>query len=82
MKRWDLDLLAARLAHHFVIDANQMIAQLGELRPVALISTRRQTVLLDAPDPADRVLVGATAPVARVARGSVFVAFGEEGAFV
>ena len=82
VQRGDLDLLAARLADHLIVYADEMVSQLGELRPVALVGAGRQPILFDAPHPADRVLVGAPAPRARHAQRTGFVAIGEEGAFV
>jgi hypothetical protein len=58
VQRGDLEPLAAGLAHDFVVDANEMVPQLRELGSVALIRARREPILLDAPNPADRVLVG------------------------
>jgi hypothetical protein len=72
VQRGDLELLAARPAHHLVVDADQVIAQLRELRAIAFVGARRQAILLHASDPSHGVLVGAMAARARVSRRPVF----------
>jgi hypothetical protein len=82
VQRRDLDLLAARLAHDLVVDADEMVAQLGELGPVALVGARWQPVLLDPAHPADAVLVGPPAARAGHLGRTGLGAVGEESAFV
>jgi len=82
VERWNLEFLAARLAHDFVVHANQMVAQLRKLRAVSLISTGRQPILFDAPHPPDGVLVCAVTSRTRIPRGALFRFVGEEGPFV
>jgi len=80
--RRNLEALAARLTGQFVVDADQVVAQLGELGAVVLVGIARQPVLLGAPDPAHLVVVGAPAARAPVAAIALLGPFVEEGAFV
>jgi hypothetical protein len=82
VQRRDFDLLSARLANDFVVDTNQMIAKLGEFGAIAFIGARRQPIFLDAPHPADVVVVGAAAPGAGVTRRPRFRFVDEERAFI
>jgi hypothetical protein len=82
MQRGDFDLLAARLAHDLVVDANQMIAKFGELGAIPFIGPRWQPILLDASHPSHVVVVGATASGARVTRRPRFRFVEEERAFI
>jgi hypothetical protein len=82
VQRWDLDLLAARLAHDLIVHTDQVVAELGELGAVALVGARRQPILLHAPHPAHAVLIGAPAAVAGDLGRSGFRSIGKEGAFV
>jgi hypothetical protein len=82
MQRRDFEFLSARLADDFVVDANQMIAKLGEFGAIAFIGARRQPIFLDAPHPAHVVVVGAAAPGAGVTRRPRFRFVEEEGALV
>jgi hypothetical protein len=82
VQRRDLEPLPARLADQLVVHANQVIAELGELRAIAFVGARRQPVLLDAPYPPYVVFVGTLTPRAGVARWPRFVFVGEECAFV
>jgi hypothetical protein len=82
MQRRDFELLSARLAHDLVVDANQMIAKLGELGAVSLVGAGRKTVLLDAANPPHVVIVGAAAARAGIPRRSRFRFVEEESAFV
>jgi hypothetical protein len=80
--RRNLEALAARLTGEFVVDADEVIAQLGELRPVALVGVGRQAVFLRAAHPAELVVARAPAARAGVAAGALFGSLGEERAFV
>ncbi|MGQ0734711.1 MAG: hypothetical protein ACT4QD_13780 [Acidobacteriota bacterium] len=82
VQRRDLELLPAGLAHHLVVDANQMIAHFPEFRAVAFVGAGRQAVFLDSAHPSNVVVVGAATAGARVARGTILGAVVEEGAFV
>ena len=53
--RGDLEFLATRLARHLVVEAEEVIAQLGELGPVRFVGARRRPVLLRAANPSDGV---------------------------
>ena len=72
MHRRDLELLAARLADDLVVDTDQVIAQLGELRAIAFVGSWRQPILLDAAHPAHGVFVGAAAARAGTAARTRF----------
>jgi hypothetical protein len=80
--RRNLEALAARLTGELVVDANQVVAQLGELGAVALVGIAGRPVLLGAPDPTQLVIVGAPAARTGVAARALFRTFVEEGAFV
>jgi hypothetical protein len=82
VQRRDLELFPARLADQLVVHADQVIAKLGKLRPIAFIGARRQAVLLDAPHPPHVVFIGTLTPWAGEARRASFVFVGEECAFV
>jgi hypothetical protein len=80
--RRNFEPLAAGLADDLIVDANEMIPQLGKLRPIALIRARRQPILLGSPDPPYRVLVRSPAPWTAEALFASFRLVEEEGAFV
>ena len=80
--RRDLEFLAAGLARDLVVEAEQVVAQLGELGPVALVGPGRQPLLLRAPHPADAVFAGPPALGALIPSGPGFRFFGEKRAFV
>jgi hypothetical protein len=80
--RRNLEALAARLTGEFVVDANQMVAQLEELGAIGLVGIGRHPVLPRAAHPAHLVVVRALAPGARIAPVPLFGPFVEEGAFV
>src|SRR4051794_20342572 len=61
MLRRNLELLPAGLAGDFVGGAQQVVAELCELRAIAFVRATGRSVLLDPPDPTDAVLVGAPA---------------------
>lgn len=82
MQRRDFEFLSARLADDFVVDANQMIAKLGEFGAIAFVGARRQPIFLDAPHPPHVVVVGPTAARAGIPRRSRFRFVEEESAFV
>ena len=82
MLRGDVELLAARLTRHCVVDANHVVAQLGIERAVALVGALRQPILARADDPAHLVLVGALAARARQLVRARLVPVVEEVAFV
>jgi hypothetical protein len=82
MHRRDLEAFRARLAHHLIVYADQVVAQLREFRPVALVGALRDAILLDTPHPANRVFVGPAAPRTTESLRAVLGAVGEEGAFV
>src|SRR4051794_27951644 len=56
--RGNLELLAAARARDLVVEAQQVVSQLGELGAVALVGAGREPGLLRSPDPADAVLAG------------------------
>src|SRR5262249_27259192 len=70
--RRDLELLAARLAGDLVVEAKQVVAQLGELGAVDFIGAGRQPILLGASHPANAVVVGPVALGTLIAAGSRF----------
>jgi hypothetical protein len=78
----NLEPFTARLADDLVVYANQMVAQLGELRAITFVGARRQAILLRAPHPAHGVFIGATTPRAAQSLGAIFISIGEECAFV
>jgi len=80
--RRNLEALATRLTGEFVVDANQVIAQLLELGAVLLVGVAWHPVLLGTPHPAHLVVVGALAAGARVAAVALLGPFVEERAFV
>jgi hypothetical protein len=80
--RRNLEAFAAGLAGHFVVDTNQVVAQLGKLGAIAFIGARRQTVLLRPAYPTHGVFVRSPAAWAAQSFVAVFVAVGKEGAFV
>jgi hypothetical protein len=80
--RRDLKSLAAGLAHHLVVDTNEMVAQLRELCPIAFIGAWRQPILLRPPYPPHRILIRASAPRATQSLVAIFVLVEEEGALV
>jgi hypothetical protein len=80
--RGDLESLAAGLALDLIVDANEVVAQLGELRPIALVGARGQAVLLRPPHPTHGILVGPSTPWAAQSLAAVFGSVGEERAFV
>lgn len=82
MQRRYFELLSARLANDFVVDANQMIAKLGELGAVPFIGARGQPIFLDAPHPAHVVVVGAAASGAGVTRRPRFRFVEKERSFI
>jgi hypothetical protein len=53
MHRRDLEPLPAGLADDFIVHTDQVVAELRELRPIALVRAGRQLVFLLPPDPAD-----------------------------
>jgi hypothetical protein len=82
MKRGDLELLPAGLADQLVVEPEEVIAELGELRAVALVGAGRQAILLGTTNPAHAVLIRAPAARAGVAGRSRLGLVGEEGALV
>jgi hypothetical protein len=80
--RRNLEALAARLTGQFVVDADQVIAQLLELGAVLFVGVAGHPVFLGSPHPAHLVVVGALAPRARVAAVALLGPFVEERAFV
>jgi hypothetical protein len=80
--RRNLEPLAARLADHFVVHANEVVAQFGELGAIALIGPRWEPILLRPANPAYGVLVGPPATRATQPLCSIFVLVEEEGALV
>jgi hypothetical protein len=82
MHRRNLEPLAARLAGELVVDADQVIAQLGELGAVALVGVAGQPVFLRPAHPLHLVVIRAAAPRTREAAVSLLGPFVEEGAFV
>jgi hypothetical protein len=82
MLRWDFDLLPAALAGHLVVDTEQVVAELGELGAILIVSAWRKPVALDPADPTDAVFVRTSAPRALVSPRPGFRFLAEEGAFV
>jgi len=80
--RRNLEALAARLTGEFVVDADEVVAKLRELRLVGGVGVGRWPVLPGAPYPAQLVVVHAAAARARVAAAALFGTLGEEGALV
>src|SRR5262249_37175541 len=80
--RRDVELLAAGLAGHRVVDADHVVAELGVERAVAFVGAARQTILPRADDPAHLIVVGALAARARQLVGARLVPVVEEVAFV
>jgi hypothetical protein len=80
--RRNLEALAAGLTNDFVVNANEMVAELGELRAIALVRAGRQAVLLRASDPPDRILIGSAAARTTQPLAAVLVSVDEEGAFI
>jgi len=80
--RRNLEPLAARLTGEFVVDADEVVAQLGELRLVVGVGVGRRPVLLGAPHPPQLVVVHPAAARAGVAAAALFGTLGEEGALV
>ena len=74
--RRHLELLAARLAGHLVVEAQQVIAQLVELG--AVLALRLAILALGAPHPAEAVLVDPLASRTRILRRPVFRLLDEE----
>jgi hypothetical protein len=72
----DLELLAARLAGHLIVDAQQVIAQLLELG--AVLALWLPVLALRTPHPAQAVLVDPLAPRARELRRPVLRLLNEE----
>jgi hypothetical protein len=82
MHRRDFEALPARLAHHLVVDSNQVVAQLRELGAISLVGARRQLVLLLTPDPSHGVFIGTAAARTRQPFVSLFVFVEKERALV
>jgi hypothetical protein len=82
VQRGDLHPFSAALARDLVVYADEVVAQLGELRSIAIVRPRRQPVLLDPPHPPNRVLVCTPAPRAGDPRRSRFRTVSEERALV
>ena len=82
MERRDFEFLPARLAHHVIVQAQQVIAQLVELGSIVGVAALRWTILLGPADVADAVLIRALAPRAGVLRRTVLGALAEEGFLV
>jgi hypothetical protein len=78
----DLELLPARFAHHLVVDPDQVVAKLGELRAVTLVGARRQPILLRPPDPTDGIVVRTPATGTREPFVTVFASIKEERTLV
>src|SRR4030095_6934317 len=70
--RRDLEFLPARLAGDLVIEAEQVIPQLGELGPVRIVGSGWELVLLRAPYPADAIFSGPSALGTLIPPGSDF----------
>jgi hypothetical protein len=70
LMRRHLELFAARLARHFVVETKQVIAQFLELG--AIFSLRLSILSLGAPHPAKAVFVDALTPRTRKLRRAVF----------
>ena len=80
--RRDLESLAAGRTRDLVVDAKQVVAQLGELGPVDLVGTGRRLVPLRVSRPSDAVFTGPSTPGALIPPRSSLQLFGEQGAFV
>src|SRR5205807_3588098 len=80
--RRNLELLPAGPADDFVVEPQDVVAELGELGVVGVVRAGRQTISLGPPDPADAVVVGAAALRTCEAAGPGFGLFGEECALV
>ena len=76
--RRDLELALAPLAHHHVVEADHVIAELAEHRAVPLIRAGRQPLLLGSKRPADLILVPVTALAAGERRRLALRFFVEE----
>src|SRR5438552_1923476 len=82
MLRRDVELFPAGLARYRIVDADHVIAELGEQRPVALVGASRDGFLARAHDPAHLVLVDAFTPRTGQLVGARLVFIVEEVAFV
>jgi hypothetical protein len=82
MHRRNLESLAARLAHDLVVHPDQVVAELCELRPIALVGAGRQAIFFRPPYPAHRIFIRASATRATEPLVAIFVFIEEEGAFV
>src|SRR6266542_1588376 len=80
--RRDFKFLSARLADHLVVDAQQVVTQLRELRAIFIRRAGGQPVLLRSAHPADGVVTGPPALGARVSSLPRLGLFVEECAFV
>lgn len=80
----DLEAVAAARiqAHQHVVDPDQMIARLGELRSRHIINVSRERLLLGAPDPPDGILIRHVALGAGVRSRFGLLSFHEEIALV
>jgi hypothetical protein len=82
MHRGNLESLAARLAHDLIVDANEVVAQLRELRTIAFVRALRHPIFLRSPHPAHRILIRAAAARATKPLVAILVLVEEESAFV
>ena len=80
--RGDLELASAGLAHHLVIEPQQVVTELRELRLIRVIGVRGGPILLCSPHPSDPVLRRSPALRALVASRPCFWFFGEKRALV
>src|SRR5439155_11847703 len=80
--RGDVEPLSARLAGDRVVDADHVVAQLGEQRAVALVGAGRDPVLARADDPLHLIVVDALAARAGELVRPRLVLVVEEVAFV
>ena len=78
----DLESLAAGLARDVVVEAEQVVAQLCELGPVARVGPGRQSTFLRVPYPPNAVVDGPSALGALIPSESRFRFFREKRAFV
>jgi hypothetical protein len=80
--RRNLEALATRLTGKFVVHANQVIAELGELRAIRLVGVAGRPVLARTPHPAQLVVASPLAAGTGVFAAALLGFLVEEGALV
>ena len=79
---WNLESLATGFERHVIIDTDEVILGLFEQSAVARVGARGHVRFLRAPNPSNRVVVGASAARTLEPCGTLFGLLGKELSFV